>query len=157
MKLLLSLTAMEFIVIVIGNTVIIAQDMKPPIAKKDPKVLKMHGYEVTDNYGWMRDRNEKKDPAVIDYLTAENKYTESYMGKHQGLVDTLYNEMIGRIKQTDLSVPTKIGQWWYFSKTEEGKQYASYLRSKTRDGKDPETLLDVNEMAKGFKFFSPRG
>ena len=62
--------------------------------------------------------------------------------------------MLGRIKQTDLSVPTKIGQWRYFSKTEEGKQYASYLRSKTRDGKDPETLLDVNEMAKGFKFFS---
>ena len=143
-----------FIVIVIGNITIVAQDMKPPIAKKVPKVLKIHGYEITDNYAWMRDRNKEKDPAIIDYLTAENAYTESFMGKHQPLVDTLYKEMLGRIKQTDLSVPTKIGDWWYFNKTEEGKQYATFLRSKTRDGANPETLLDVNEMAKGFKFFS---
>ena len=143
-----------FIVIVIGNITIVAQDMKPPIAKKVPKILKIHGYEITDNYAWMRDRNKEKDPAIIDYLTAENAYTESFMGKHQPLVDTLYKEMLGRIKQTDLSVPTKIGDWWYFNKTEEGKQYATFLRSKTRDGANPETLLDVNEMAKGFKFFS---
>ena len=143
-----------FIVIVIGNITIVAQDMKPPIAKKVPKVLKIHGYEITDNYAWMRDRNKEKDPAIIDYLTSENAYTESFMGKHQPLVDTLYKEMLGRIKQTDLSVPTKIGDWWYFNKTEEGKQYATFLRSKTRDGANPETLLDVNEMAKGFKFFS---
>ncbi|MGB5013895.1 MAG: S9 family peptidase [Pyrinomonadaceae bacterium] len=143
-----------FIIIVIGNITIVAQAMKPPIAKKVPKVLKIHGYEITDNYAWMRDRNKEKDPAIIEYLTAENSYTESFMGKHQPLVDTLYKEMLGRIKQTDLSVPTKIGDWWYFNKTEEGKQYATYLRSKTRDGANPETLLDVNEMAKGFKFFS---
>lgn len=143
-----------FIVIVIGNITIVAQDMKPPIAKKEPKILKIHGYEITDNYAWMRDRNKDKDPAIIDYLTAENKYTESFMGKHQPLVDTLYKEMLGRIKQTDLSVPTKIGDYWYFNKTEEGKQYATFLRSKTRDGADPETLLDVNEMAKGFKYFA---
>ena len=143
-----------FIVIVISNITIVAQDMKPPIAKKVPKILKIHGYEITDNYAWMRDRNKEKDPAIIDYLTAENAYTESFMGKHQPLVDTLYKEMLGRIKQTDLSVPTKIGDWWYFNKTEEGKQYATFLRSKTRDGANAETLLDVNEMAKGFKFFS---
>ncbi len=145
-----------FIVIVIGNITIVAQDMKPPIAKKVPKVLKIHGYEITDNYAWMRDRNKEKEPAIIEYLTAENNYTESFMGKHQPLVDTLYKEMLGRIKQTDLSVPTKIGDWWYFNKTEEGKQYATYLRSKTRDGANPETLLDVNEMAKGFKYFAIR-
>ena len=70
-----------FIIIVIGNTVIVAQtNMKPPVAKKVPKVLKIHGYEITDNYAWMRDRNKVKDPAVIDYLTAENKYTEYFMG-----------------------------------------------------------------------------
>ncbi|MGE3467787.1 MAG: S9 family peptidase [Pyrinomonadaceae bacterium] len=147
--------AFLFIVIVIGNTVIIAQtDMKPPVAKKVPKVLKIHGYEITDNYAWMRDRNKEKDPAIIEYLTAENKYTESFMGRHQPLVDKLYEEMLGRIKQTDLSVPTKIGDYWYFSKTEEGKQYSTYLRSKTRDGKVSETLLDVNEMAKGLKYFA---
>ncbi len=76
------------------------------------------------------------------------------MGKHQPFVDSLYNEMLGRIKQTDLSVPTRIGDYWYFNKTEEGKQYATYLRSKTRDGGNPEILLDVNEMAKGFKYFA---
>lgn len=146
--------AFLFIVIVIGKYVIVAQDMKPPVAKKVPTVLKMHGYEVTDNYAWMRDRNKEKDPAIIEYLTAENKYTDSFMGKHQPLVDTLYKEMLGRIKQTDLSVPTRIGEYWYFNKTEEGKQYATYLRSKSKDGSNPEILLDVNEMAKGFKYFA---
>lgn len=146
--------AFLFIIIVIGKFVIVAQDMKPPVAKKVPKVLKIHGYEVTDNYAWMRDRNKDKDPAVIDYLTAENKYTESFMGKHQPLADTLYKEMLGRIKQTDLSVPTKIGDWWYFTRSEEGKQYVTNLRSKTRDGANAEVLLDQNEMAKGLKYFA---
>ncbi|MBP7475248.1 MAG: S9 family peptidase [Pyrinomonadaceae bacterium] len=146
--------AFLFIIIVIGKFVIVAQDMKPPVAKKEPKVLKIHGYEITDNYAWMRDRNKEKDPAVIDYLTAENKYTESFMGQHQPLVDTLYKEMLGRIKQTDLSVPTKIGDWWYFTRSEEGKQYVTNLRSKTRDGANAEVLLDQNEMAKGLKYFA---
>lgn len=146
--------AFLFIIIVIGKFVIVAQDMKPPVAKKVPKVLKIHGYEITDNYAWMRDRNKDKDPAVIDYLTAENKYTESFMGQHQPLVDTLYKEMLGRIKQTDLSVPTKIGDWWYFTRSEEGKQYVTNLRSKTRDGANAEVLLDQNEMAKGLKYFA---
>ncbi|MFN0277660.1 MAG: S9 family peptidase [Pyrinomonadaceae bacterium] len=151
---LLSVAAI-FIVIVIGKIVIVAQtDMKPPVAKKEPKVLKIHGYEITDNYAWMRDRNDKKDPAIIDYLNAENTYTESFMGRHKGFVDNLYNEMLGRIKQTDLSVPYRFGEYWYFNKTEEGKQYPTYLRSKTKNGKDPEVLLDQNEMAKGYKYFS---
>ncbi len=142
------------IIITIGNVVIVAQtDMKPPVAKKVPKVLKIHGYEITDNYAWLRDRNEKKDPAIIDYLNAENKYTESFMNPHKGLVETLYKEMLGRVKQTDLSVPYRIGEWWYFTRTEEGKQYPTFLRSKTRDGKDAQVLLDQNEMAKGFEYF----
>ena len=154
MRSLITFVGFLFIVIVIGNTVIVAQDMKPPVAKKEPKVLKIHGYEVTDNYAWMRDRNKEKSPAIIDYLTAENKYVDSHMGKHQGLQDTLYKEMLGRIKQTDMSVPTFNGGYWYFSTTEEGKQYPKILRSKTRDGANPEVLLDVEEMAKGYKFYS---
>ena len=154
MRSLITFVGFLFIVIVIGNTVIVAQDMKPPVAKKEPKVLKIHGYEVTDNYAWMRDRNKEKSPAIIDYLTAENKYVDSHMGKHQGLQDTLYKEMLGRIKQTDMSVPTFNGGYWYFSTTEEGKQYPKILRSKTRDGSNPEVLLDVEEMAKGYKFYS---
>lgn len=144
-----------FIIIIIGNTVIVAQtDMKPPVAKKEPKVLKIHGYELTDNYFWMRDRSDKKNPEIINYLKAENEYTESFMGKHKTFVDNLYKEMIGRIKQTDLSVPYKLGDYWYYSKTEEGKQYPVYVRAKTREGADEEVLLDQNEMAKGFEYFA---
>ena len=144
-----------FIIIVIGNTVIVAQtDMKAPIAKKEPKVLKIHGYELIDNYAWLRDRNDKKDPAVISYLEDNNKYTESFMGQHKGFSESLYNEMLGRIKQTDTSVPYKKGGWWYFVKTEEGKQYPTYLRGKAKDGSDAVVLLDQNEMAKGLKYFS---
>ncbi len=143
------------IIICIGNTVIIAQtDMKPPVAKKEPKVLKIHGYEITDNYAWLRDRNEKKSPEILDYLNAENAYTENFMKPHQPFADNLYREMIGRIKQTDLSVPYKLGNYWYFTRTEEGKQYPTYLRSKTKDGKDAEVLLDQNAMAEGFKYFA---
>jgi oligopeptidase B len=155
MKQLFCIFAFAFFVIVIGNTVIVAQvDMKPPVAKKEPKVLKIHGYEITDNYAWMRDRGDKKDPAIIDYLTAENAYTESFMGQHKGFVDDLYKEMLGRIKQTDLSVPVRMGEYWYFNRTEEGKQYPTYLRSKSKDGSDAVVLLDQNEMAKGFKYFA---
>lgn len=129
-------------------------DMKAPTAKKVPKILKIHGYEITDNYGWLRDRNDKKDPEVIKYLEDNNAYTEGYMKPHQGLVDTLYKEMIGRIKETDLSVPYKLGDYWYFTRVEKGKQYPIYLRSKSNDGADAEVLLDQNELAKDYKFFA---
>jgi len=162
MKLLLCLAAF-FIVIVIGNTVIVAQPnskagtetvMKAPIAKKDPKVLKIHGYEIVDNYAWLRDRNKEKDPAIIQFLKDNNAYTESFMGQHQPFVDALYKEMLGRIKQDDTSVPYRMGDYWYFTRSEEGKQYPVFLRSKTRDEANSETLLDQNEMSKGHGFFS---
>lgn len=131
-------------------------NMKPPVAKKVPKVLKIHGYEIVDNYAWMRDRNDKKDPAIISYLEAENAYANSIMDQHKGFIDNLYKEMLGRIKQTDTSVPYKEGKYWYFSKTEDGKQYPTYFRSKTRDGKNAELLLDQNAMAEGYEYFAIR-
>ena len=130
------------------------EKIKPPVAKKEPKVLKIHGYEIVDNYAWLRDRSDKKNPEIIKYLEAENAYTEAHMGPHKEFADNLYKEMLGRIKQTDLSVPYKLGDYWYFNRTEEGKQYPTYLRSRSKDGKDAEVLLDQNEMAKGFKYFS---
>ncbi|NOT48345.1 MAG: S9 family peptidase [Acidobacteria bacterium] len=143
------------LIVIAGNITFAQTDMKPPVAKKVPKVLKIHGYEITDNYAWLRDRGEKsKDPEVITYLNDENAYTESFMGQHKELADTLYKEMLGRIKQTDSSVPYKLGDHWYFTKTEEGKQYRTWLRSKAKDGTDAELLLDQNKMAEGFKFFS---
>ena len=150
----LSIAASFFAVITLSTMTIAQETIKPPVAKKEPKVLKIHGYEITDNYAWLRDRNKDKNPEIIKYLEAENAYTEAHMGQHKGLVDTLYKEMLGRIKQTDLSVPVKMGSYWYFNKTEEGKQYPTYFRSKTRDGKDSELLLDQNEMAKDFKYFA---
>ena len=95
----------------------------------------------------------KKNPEIIKYLEAENAYTDSFMNPHAGFADNLYKEMLGRIKQTDLSVPYKYGDFWYYSKTEEGKQYPIYLRAKTRDGNGEQVLLDQNEMAKDFKYF----
>ncbi|MGD9587533.1 MAG: S9 family peptidase [Pyrinomonadaceae bacterium] len=129
-------------------------NMKPPSAKKVPKVLKIHGYELVDNYAWLRDRNEKKAPEIIKYLEDENAYTEAHMGKHKGFVEDLYKEMLGRIKQTDISVPYKLGEYWYFNKTQEGKQYPTYYRSRSKDGADAELLLDQNKMAEGFKYFA---
>ncbi len=153
MRSLLSLSAI-IIIAVSGGAAFAQKDMKPPVAKKEPKVLKIHGYEITDNYSWLRDREEKKNPAIIKYLEDENAYTEAHMGPHKAFADDLYKEMLGRIKQTDLSVPYRIGSYWYFTKTEEGKQYPTYLRSKTQNGAETEVLLDQNAMAEGFKYFS---
>lgn len=137
-----------------GNNLFAQDDMKPPIAKKVPKVLKIHGYEVVDNYAWLRDRNEKKDPEIIKYLEDENAYTEAHTGKYKPFADALYKEMLGRIKQTDMSVPYRLGNHWYFNKTEEGKQYPTYFRSPSKDGANAELLLDQNAMAKDFTYFA---
>jgi oligopeptidase B len=128
--------------------------MKPPVAKKEPKILKIHGYEITDNYAWLKDRKAKDNPEIIKYLEDENAYTETYRKPHAAFGDRLYQEMLGRIKQSDESVPYKMGDHWYFNRTEEGKQYPVYLRSRSRDGKDAEVVLDQNQMAEGHKFFS---
>jgi oligopeptidase B len=148
-----------FIVIVIGNTIIVAQtDMKAPVPKKETKVTKIHGYEIKDDYFWMRSAKDPKTgkvrPEVEEYLNAENAYTEAYMKLHQQFADNLYKEMLGRIKQTDLSVPYKYGDWWYYTKTAEGQQYPTFFRSKKQNGDDEQLLLDQNEMAKGYKYFS---
>ena len=146
-----------FLAILIFSLGIHAQNMndtKPPVAKKEPKVLKIHGYEITDNYFWLRDRNDKKNPEVIKYLEDNNKYTEATMASTADLQKKLYDEMIGRLKQTDESLPTKIGEYWYYNKTQEGKNYPVYCRKKgSMEGKE-EILLDQNEMAKGFEFFA---
>ncbi len=155
MKETLIVLAFIFIVIVIGNTVIVAQtDMKPPIARKETKVTNINGYELRDDYFWLRDRNEKKNPEIIKYLEDENAYTQAFMKPHAAFIDNLYKEMLGRIKQDDTSVPYKYGDYWYFNKTAEGKQYPIYFRSKTKEMKDAEVLLDQNEMAKGFEYFA---
>lgn len=131
---------------------------KPPVAKKEPKVTKIHGYELIDDYSWLRSAKDPKTnkvrPEVEQYLTEENAYTEAAMSETKDFQKALYDEMLAKIKQTDISLPTKNGKYWYYSKTQEGKQYPTYFRALTAKGKGEEILLDQNEMAKGFQFYA---
>jgi len=124
---------------------------QPPVATKRPHTTEIHGYTLTDDYFWLR---EKGNPEVIKYLEGENAYTEEVMKATKGFQETLYTEMLGRIKQTDLSVPSRIGDYFYYSRTEEGKQYPYMCRRKgSMDGAE-DILLDLNALAEGKKFLS---
>src|SRR5215217_8953756 len=98
-----------------------------PTAPKRPYEITQHGQTRIDNYYWMRDRS---DPEVLKYLHAENDYLEEIMGHTKSLQVTLYAEMKGRIQETDSTVPEKRGEYFYYSRNEEGKQYPIYCRKK---------------------------
>jgi oligopeptidase B len=122
----------------------------PPVAKIVPKKLTASGETRVDNYFWLRDR---KNPETIKYLEAENEYTKSVMQPTDGLQSRLYSEMLGRIKQTDTSVPVKRAGFYYYTRTEEGKQYSIYCRKKGSLEAAEEILLDGNKEAEGKKYF----
>ncbi len=123
----------------------------PPVAKKAPKTTEINGRTMVDNYYWLRD---KKNPEVKAYLEAENAYTDAVMKPTEGLQKKLYDEMLSRIKETDIEVPYKEGDYFYYSRTEAGKQYQIHCRKKGDMDAPEEVVLDVNEMAKGQKFMS---
>jgi oligopeptidase B len=123
----------------------------PPVAKKVPHITEVHGQKLVDNYFWLRD---KKNPEVAAYLEAENAYTTAVMKPTEGLQKKLYDEMLSRVKETDVEVPYKDGNYFYYTRTEAGKQYNIYCRRKGSLEAPEEVLLDVNEMAKGQKFMS---
>ncbi|MBW4548880.1 MAG: S9 family peptidase [Symplocastrum torsivum CPER-KK1] len=123
----------------------------PPSAKKQPQVLELHGDKRLDDYFWMRDRT---NPEVIAYLEAENAYTEAMMQHTEALQASLYNEMLARIKETDLSVPYRKDDYYYYSRTEEGKSYPIYCRKPGSLDAPEQVLLDQNELAKGYEFFN---
>jgi oligopeptidase B len=125
----------------------------PPVAKKVPKTTEINGRELVDNYFWLRD---KQNPDVAAYLQAENAYTDAVMKPTEGLQKKLYDEMLSRIKETDVEVPYKEGSYFYYTRTEAGKQYSIYCRKKGSLDAPEELLLDVNELAKGQKFMSVR-
>jgi oligopeptidase B len=132
------------------TTSLIAADIAPPIAKVLPKTITLHGDARVDNYFWLRDRDNQ---ATIQYLDAENRYTEAIM-KHTGALQSkLYAEMLGRIKQTDLSVPTKRDDYFYYTRTVEGQQYPIFCRKHGSVQAAEEILLDGNAMAAGKKYF----
>jgi oligopeptidase B len=123
--------------------------VQPPVAKIVPHSSTTLGETRIDNYFWLRDRN---DPDTIQYLEAENEYTKARMKHTDALQAKLYSEILGRIQQTDLSVPTKRDDYFYYTRTEEGKQYGIYCRKHGPEGKE-EVLLDGNAMAEGHKYF----
>ena len=123
----------------------------PPATAKRPHVTKIHGDTLVDNYFWLR---EKSNPDVIAHLEAENAYTAAVMKPTEPLQQKLYDEMLGHIKQTDVNVPYKLGGWFYYSRTEEGKQYPIFARKKGSLDAPEEVTLDLNDLAKGLKFLS---
>ncbi|HUL77242.1 MAG TPA: oligopeptidase B, partial [Vicinamibacteria bacterium] len=129
----------------------------PPVAPRHDHAQVWHGRTFVDPYFWLR---EKGSPEVVGYLEAENAYTEATTADLGPFRDALYAEMLGRIKQTDLSVPTRIGRFYYYRRTVEGLQYPIRCRKEAgpegafHEDAPEEVLLDQNEMAKGLAFLS---
>ena len=125
--------------------------IQPPMTEKKTKTTKIHDYTMVDDYFWLR---EKTNPEVIKHLEAENGYAEAMMKPTTAFQLKLYNEMVGHIKETDVSVPYRWGGYFYYTRTEQGKQYPINCRKKGSLDAPEEVVLDQNEMAKGLKFFS---
>jgi oligopeptidase B len=124
---------------------------QPPMAETKTKTTNIHGTTIVDDYFWLR---EKTNPAVMAHLKAEDDYTESIMKPTAPLQEKLYNEMLSHIKQTDTNVPYRWGNYFYYTRTEEGKQYPIYCRKKGSLDAPEEIILDQNELAKGQTFMS---
>ncbi len=122
----------------------------PPAAEKKPFTLKKFGKERTDNYYWLKD---KTDPAVIEYLKAENAYTAAVTASSQHLQKTLYEEIVARLKEDDETYPVFQNGYYYYNKSEKGKQYRRYCRKKGSLSAPEEIIFDVNEMAAGKQAF----
>ncbi len=129
-------------------------DMKAPVAAKKPKELSIHGDTRIDNYYWLR---ERENPEVISYLEAENAYRESVMKDTEGFQKDLFDEIVGRIKQTDESVPYRKNGYYYYTRYEEGKEYPVYCRKKGSMEAQEEILANVNEMAEGYAYYQVGG
>ena len=123
----------------------------PPVAKKVPKIDTLHGEIRQDDYYWLR---EKDDPEVLAYLRAENGYTDGVMKPQESFQESLYQEMLARIKEDDSSVPYRRGAYFYYSRTERGKQYPIYCRKAGSLDAPEEVMLDLNVLAEGHPFFS---
>jgi oligopeptidase B len=128
-----------------------ASPLEPPRAARRPKVTTKFGDRRVDDYFWLRD---KSDPEVIAYLQAENAYGREVMRPLEGFREALYQEILGRIQETDESVPYRRHGYWYYSREVEGQQYPIYCRRKGSMAAPEEVLLDVNELARGHKFTS---
>ncbi|HEV8641453.1 MAG TPA: S9 family peptidase [Methylomirabilota bacterium] len=124
--------------------------LSPPIAKKIPKIDLVHGDVRQDDYFWLR---HKDDPEVVAYLEAENAYTDAILKSTEPFQQALYQEMLGRIKEDDQTVPYKRGAHVYYLRTEKGKQYPIYCRKHGLDAPE-EVTLDLNLLAQGHPFLA---
>lgn len=129
----------------------VQQAATPPVAERRPHVDTLHGDVRRDDYFWLR---TKSDPAVRAYLEAENAYAEAVLAPLAPLRERLYQEMLGRIKQTDLSVPYRLDDYFYYTRTVEGQQYPIFARKRGALTAPEQVTLDLNEMAKGQSFMS---
>jgi oligopeptidase B len=139
-----------------GKEMIQAPIPSPPVARKEHKETVLHGQTLTDDYAWLRD---KENPEVAAYLEAENEYAEAVMAPLAELRDQLNTEMLSHIKQTDVSVPFRDGDWWYYTRTQEGLQYAIHCRKRggaagPESAEQEEVILDGNRLAEGHAFFA---
>jgi oligopeptidase B len=125
-----------------------------PAPEKRPVTLELHGDKRTDNYLWLRERD---NPEVIAYLEAENAYTEKTLGPFKGLQGVLIDEIKSRIKQDDESAPYRRGEYFYYTRYTEGSEYPIYARKKGSLDAPEQLILDVNQLAGDADFFSVRG
>ncbi|MBN1118756.1 MAG: S9 family peptidase [Bacteroidales bacterium] len=128
--------------------------IKPPVAEKIAKELTIHGDTRIDNYYWLNERGAEK---VEAYLNAENDYTEAMLSDVKDFRENLYDEIVGRIKQTDMSVPYRDNGYFYYTRYEEGGEYPIYCRKKGTLEADEEIILNVNEMAKDYTYYQVAG
>ena len=129
-------------------------NITPPIADKKEKKLIIHDDTRIDNYYWL---NERENPEVISYLDEENKYTQSILKSTKSFQKKLFNEMKSRIKEDDNSVPYFYNDYWYVTKYEKGKDYPIYTRKYMQLDAEEEIILDVNLLAKDYKYFRVSG
>ncbi|AYF78732.1 S9 family peptidase [Nocardia yunnanensis] len=148
-----------------GSTTSVSGAVAAPIAKRVPQERVHHGDVFVDEYEWLRD---KENPEVIAYLEAENAYTDAQTAKLAPLREKIFEEIKGRTQETDLSLPTRMGDYWYYSRTFEGKQHGVHCRCPIADPDDwtppkleadveipgEEIVLDSNELAAGHEFFA---
>src|SRR6266481_3436803 len=123
--------------------------LKPPVARREPVEHVLHGDRRIDHYAWLR---HKENGEVIDYLHAENAYTDAILKPTEKFKEKLDEEILGRILQKVLSVPYKLRGYFYFTLTEEGRQYAFHCRRRDAEGASEELLLDLNLLAEGHAF-----
>lgn len=141
-------------------------NVNPPIAKQEALIREFHGRSFVDEYEWMRNK-ESQD--ILDHLNAENTYTEAKTAHLKQLTENVFEEIKSRVKQTDMSVPSRAGDYWYYGRSEEGKEYGFSCRIPVSEGQDPweppvipeegkpegeQILLDNNALAEGHDYFA---